>query len=532
MKLIKKQKNGDESYWKSFTDIMSGLLLIILLIMMLLLLYVTQINKEEHTEDYQYETQYDDDYNDNSNNNISDHLADELYDRPPQDSGGGGGGGIDDPGENDNEGIYNDVGHDKTAVFVTVVDEETGNVIKKAGILFELYTDRDAKGGLQTLHTYYPEKIEFKQFETTEDGTFYLPEKITNGWYSLHNLKAPKGYSFAEDVNFEIDESLDWHDPFRVMVPMSPSKGVIYIHDIDADTGVNVTGTVYEVYAANDIITLDGTLRYKKGEKVDEFTTGEGGKGASKKLYYGDYTVTQKTAAAYYALNKTPLSVTIEYTENEPQTYEINCQKTIAELALIDDYSEEPIAGATIAITGREDAVTDSNGKIVLTDLDKDAVYKMELKALPEPYRAKIDTASFTVDDNGFINGKAKTELSMSAYIIRLSASVKDMLFGNDITGTTIRVYDSQNNLVDEWEGTGVARELKNINPGKYTLEAGGRASSRVSIELMDEGGIQTISTKYWTLWDTIMIIGAAVLLLIIVALIVALIRRIKRNKV
>ena len=164
MKLRKKQKSGDESYWKSFTDIMAGLLLIILLIMMLLLLYVTQINKEEHTEDYQYETQHVDD-NDDEYDNISDHLADELYDRPPQDGGGGGGGGggVDDPGDNDNEGIYVDIGHDKTAVFVTVVDEETENVIKKAGILFELYADRDAKGGLQILHTYYPEKKEADQ---------------------------------------------------------------------------------------------------------------------------------------------------------------------------------------------------------------------------------------------------------------------------------------------------------------------------------------------------------------------------------
>ena len=104
MKLRKKQKSGEEGYWKSFTDIMSGLLLIILLIMMLLLLYVTQINKEEHTEDYQFETTVvDDNYTDY-------HRSDEMYDRPPRDGGAGGGGGygVDDPGENDNEGIYNE----------------------------------------------------------------------------------------------------------------------------------------------------------------------------------------------------------------------------------------------------------------------------------------------------------------------------------------------------------------------------------------------------------------------------------------
>lgn len=535
MKLRKKQKSGDESYWKSFTDIMTGLLLIILLIMMLLLLYVTQINKEEHTEDYQYETQYSDgDYYFNNNVNINDHDADELYDRPTQEGGGGGGGeGVDDPGENDYEGIYNDIGHDKTAVFVTVVDEETGNVIKKSGILFELYTGADATGGLQTLHTYYPVKTEYKQYETTKDGTFFLPEKITNGWYSLHNLKAPKGYSFADDVSFEITESLDWPDPYRVTVPMSPSKSVIYVHDTDADNNKNVSGTIYEVYAAQDIKTLDGTLRFKKGEKVDEFKTDENGKGESVKLYFGDYTVKQKTPATYYSLNTSPLNVTLEYTESEAEaiTHEIKCQKTRAELLLVDDYTEQPITDASFAVTGREDAVTDSDGKIVLTDLDKNATYELTLKSLPDTYRTQTDTISFTVDADGRIDGQGVAKLDMTAYKIRLSVSARDMLFGNEITSTVIRLYDANDKVVEEWEGTGTVREFENLDPGNYTVEVGGRKSSHVSIELKDAGGIQTLATSYWTLWDTISIIGGVLLLSLIVVIVISLFRRLRRKK-
>ena len=530
MKLRKKQKSGDESYWKSFTDIMAGLLLIILLIMMLLLLYVTQINKEEHTEDYQYETQYDDD-NDNENNNRSDHLADELYDRPTQEGGGGAGGGVDDPGDNDNEGIYIDIGHDKTAVFVTVVDEETENVIKKAGILFELYADRDAKGGLQILHTYYPEKKEYRQYETTKDGTFFLPEKITNGWYSLHNLRAPKGYSIADDVNFEITESLDWSEAYMVKVPMSPSKGVIYVHDTDADNNKNVSGTVYEVYAAEDVTTLDGTLRYKKGEKVDEFKTDESGKGESAKLYYGDYTVKQKTPATYYALNTDPLNVTLEYTETEAETHEIKCQKTRATLRLIDDYTEEPIKDAAYAVTGREDAVTDSEGRIILTDLEKNTTYDLTLKSLPDTYRAQTEKLSFTVDADGLIDRQYVAELNTTAYKIRLSVSARDMLFGNEITTTSIRLYDDKDTVVEEWEGTGTVREFENLDPGTYTVEVGGRKSTRVNIDLKDKGGVQTLATAYWTLWDTIAIFGGVLLLSLAVAAVIALIRRLRRKK-
>ena len=38
------------------------------------------------------------------------------------------------------------------------------------------------------------EKTEYKKFETGDNGTFYLPEKITKGTYSLHNISAPSGY--------------------------------------------------------------------------------------------------------------------------------------------------------------------------------------------------------------------------------------------------------------------------------------------------------------------------------------------------
>ena len=48
MKRPFKRNISEESYWKSFTDILAGLLLVILLVLMLLLLLLTQMNDEEH----------------------------------------------------------------------------------------------------------------------------------------------------------------------------------------------------------------------------------------------------------------------------------------------------------------------------------------------------------------------------------------------------------------------------------------------------------------------------------------------------
>ena len=54
--------------------------------------------------------------------------------------------------------------------------------------------------------------------------------------------------------------------------------------------------TVYEIRAAEDVVTPDGTLRYSKGELVDTVTTDETGFAKSKELYLGKYEVKEVKA--------------------------------------------------------------------------------------------------------------------------------------------------------------------------------------------------------------------------------------------
>lgn len=532
MRFRKKSSVENESYWKSFTDIMAGLLLVILLVLMLLLLLLTQMHEEEHEYDYQFETTYvgedDADYDDRYQ-----HLYDNQYDDPDEGAGGGGGGGggIDDPGTKENDGIYVDVGHDKTAVFVTVIDEETGNVIKKDGILFELYASRNAAGGLMTLHTYYPTIVEYKQYQTTADGTFFLPEKITQGAYSLHNLQAPPGYGLAKDVSFDIDEARDWSEPFLVNVPMAPAKSIIYVQNQDSVTNENVGGGVYEVYAAEDVVTLDGTLRYRSGEKVDEFSCDENGRGQSIELYLGKYTVSQKIAPEFYALNHSPVSVTLDYSEGDSKTYNFSCERTRINIVLKDEYTEEPIKGAVYAITDKEDATTDADGKITVTDFNKSASYVVTLKSVPEPYRISEQPYSANVDGNGYIDGNATLNLEQTAYIVRLSVDIEDIIYKNSVTGNRIKLLDSSDNVVEEWEATGSAYMIEGLEPGMYSLEINGKKSSSNIIDLKDNGKLQTLNTSMWTAWDSVTVIFAAVLLSLLIFIFVRIIRRVGKKK-
>lgn len=526
-----KRSYGEESYWKTSTDVMAGVLLVILLIVMLLLLYLSQIHQGESTYMNTYDTL--DTFNgvnetqpttylDNNDGTDSDH--------PYRDSSGGGGG-VPNPGEDNPDTGKEDEGHDKTAVFVTVVDEETGNVIKKEGILFELYADKNAVGGLQTLHTYYPDKVEYKQYQTTKNGTFYLPEKIPRGWYSFHNLVAPEGYGLAENFDFEVNESLDWPDPFLVKIPLSPSKNRIYIRCVDADTKEKIPAQAYDVFAAENIVTLDGTMRYKSGQKVGTITCDANGFGASEKLYLGKYYLSQTVTAPYYARYLSRIDAEVKLTNNENEAIIVQCNKTRAEFRLTDEYSGDPVKGAVYSVTDKESMTTGENGNIVITDLDKDKTYTVKLESVPEPYMISADALSFSVDKDGLISGESSPVYEQTAYMTRLSVDVKDIIFKNSISGVDLTLYDSRDAEADVWNAYGEERVIEGLVPGPYYLVVGDNESDRTKIDVKDTARMQRSETYIWTLWDTILVIASVVLFAIVVFMIIRLIRYRRKKK-
>ena len=99
-------------------------------------------------------------------------------------------------------------------------------------------------------------------------------------------------------------------------------------------------GAVYEIVAAEDIITQDGTVRNQKGDVVDTVTTDENGTAVSRELYLGKYEVREITAPHGMVLNPKPHCVELVYAgqnvavtetatsfENERQKVEISLVK-------------------------------------------------------------------------------------------------------------------------------------------------------------------------------------------------------------
>ena len=169
----KKQNHQEEiSFWQSSSDLMSAMLLMLLLIILLLLLYLMKKSDFDNWNDNEFETQVTTEWSGEGEETTEEETTQEQEDDDSSGGGGGGGGdGEDEPEEESSEepestGEYPEPDDGiKSAVYVKLIDADTGNLIKEEGVPFELYIEKGAK---QTLNTYYPTKISYKKFETTE----------------------------------------------------------------------------------------------------------------------------------------------------------------------------------------------------------------------------------------------------------------------------------------------------------------------------------------------------------------------------
>ena len=214
-------------------------------------------------------------------------------------------------------------------------DAETGNTIPYAGAGFQIY---DPDGNLVTMTFTYPEVTTIDTFYTTADGDLITPQTLEYGkGYSIVEVQAPYGYVLnSEPVYFDVVQENSEEESGITLIEVVRSnmaqKGTVTVEKsgevfstVAGDKGLyqpifsvsGLEGAVYEITAAEDIYTLDGTLRASKGEVVDTVTTGADGTAKSKELYLGKYEVKEITAPYGMVLNEEIHSVELVYAGQE-----------------------------------------------------------------------------------------------------------------------------------------------------------------------------------------------------------------------
>ncbi len=203
-------------------------------------------------------------------------------------------------------------------------DAETGKIIPAAGIGFRVRNTDTGEYIVQ--HINYPTPVDIDTYYTDVTGKLMMPEKLPYGNYEIIEQCTAYGYVLdSAPIAFKVDGSktvvtVEKHNmPQKGIVTISKS-GEVFFSAVESD-GVysfvfadkGLAGAVYEITAAEDIITPDGTLRYAKGTVVDTVTTDESGDAASKPLYLGKYTVRETKAPYGMVLNNEAKSVELTY---------------------------------------------------------------------------------------------------------------------------------------------------------------------------------------------------------------------------
>ena len=257
----------------------------------------------------------------------------------------------------------------------------------------------------------------------TDENGIAQSEELYLGAYMVKEKTAPEGY--VQDTT-EYKVTLSYGDQNQEVISTSLSttnanqKGVIQISKTDNESGKPLANAEYEIYAKENIVTPEGTIKHTEGEILDTVTTNENGITESKELYLGTYVIKEKTAPEGYILNQTEFDVTLTYgnqteevivtsmeTMNANQKGRIKGMKTGEVLTGNTSYSTDfgtayspfydvqPLSGAVYDIYSKNDIIT-PEGTVKYTAGDL------------------VDTV--TTDKNGKFTSK---DLYLGSYIVK-----------------------------------------------------------------------------------------------------------------
>ncbi|MHA9737022.1 SpaA isopeptide-forming pilin-related protein [Robinsoniella peoriensis] len=349
-------------------------------------------------------------------------------------------------------------------------DAETGKIIPAAGVGFQV---RDlSTGEIISQTVYYPTPVTIDTFYTNDEGWLMLPYELSYGQYELIEQETCFGYVLdREPVPFTVDGT---QDVVVVEKHNMPQKGIIHImktgevfatvaemDGVDKDGAEimyqpvyeirGLEGAIYEIRAAEDIYTPDGTLRAAKGDVVDTITTAGNGIASSKELYLGKYEICEIQAPFGMVLNRESKQVELVYagqeidvTEvslgfyNERQKVQMSLEKMLEMNEVFGIGNNNELANVTFGLYAAED-ITAADGAIIPTD-------------------GLIEVVS--IDAGG--EGKVKTDLPFGSYYLREHSTDAHYILSDEKYPVTFS-YGSQEEavvMVKANDGEAIVNEL------------------------------------------------------------------------
>ena len=195
-------------------------------------------------------------------------------------------------------------------------------------------------------------------------------------------------------------------------------------------------GATYEIRAAEDIYTPDGTLRAAKGDVVDTITTAGNGIASSKELYLGKYEIRETEAPFGMVLNQESKQVELVYagqeidvTEvssgfyNERQKVQMSLEKMLEVNEIFGIGNNNELTNVTFGLYAAED-ITAADGAVIPAD-------------------GLIEVVGIDADGNGVV----KTDLPFGNYYLREHSTDAHYILSDEKYPVTFS-YGSQEDAV------------------------------------------------------------------------------------
>lgn len=317
-------------------------------------------------------------------------------------------------------------------------DIETGNVIPASGIGFKVRNTDTGEYVVQ--HINYPTPLDMDVYYTDSTGRLMMPEALPYGNYEIIEQKTCYGYVLDSDpVPFSVDGSkkvvtVEKHNIAQKGTITVTKTGEVFssvtvtgggcADENGNDTAFpnlyqpaysvqGLAGAVYEVAAAEDIYTLDGTLRYSKGDVAAKITTDETGTAVTDPLYLGKFEVREikapfgmtisnevYTAELTYAGQEVEITETTAEFYNERQKAEISLVKVLEQNELFGIGMNEEILSvqfglfASENLTAADGSVIPADGLLEIVNCNEDgkAIFKTDIPVGAKLYVKEIAT--------------------------------------------------------------------------------------------------------------------------------------------
>lgn len=226
------------------------------------------------------------------------------------------------------------------------VDSETGKNVLVPGTVFKIKNVDTGLWVSQTTHN-------ITEFVTDETGEVLLYDQLRFGNYELYEIKAPDGYVInKKPLPFKVSEETQNEGVITIKFDNKAQKGKVELHktgDVatdskskDTDFGKlyefvysqkGLAGAEFDVKAAEDIVTGDGTVRVRKGEVAGHGVTNAKGDLVVGDLYLGKYVAVETKAPAGMVLDGKEIPFELTYAG---QNVEITSTSVKAENKLQD----------------------------------------------------------------------------------------------------------------------------------------------------------------------------------------------------